>query len=93
MLNVLLPDSEKTSSPRGQFLSQFSGNEQIGFPDPSVCSAGGRQVSFGSAAGSSYFFFLAKSLYACFCGPQNVRFRHGVLRPLIRLTSGRLVGH
>jgi len=37
--------------------------------------------------------FLAKPLYPCFCGHQNVRFRHGVLRPLIRLTSGRLVGH
>lgn len=56
VLYILLPDSENTSSHPGQFLSQFSENERIRFADLLVCSAGGRQVSFGYAAGSSYFF-------------------------------------
>jgi len=63
VLNILLPDSENASSPHGKFLSQFSENEGIRYADPLVCSAGGRQVSFGSAAGSSYFFFSETIIY------------------------------
>jgi len=53
----LLPDSGNTSSPSEKFLSQFSGNERTRFANSLVRSADGRQVSFGSAAGSSYIFF------------------------------------
>jgi hypothetical protein len=62
-----------------------------------ICSEGDtdltfRQAPFASNAGKQ-LTCPTESFYACFCRLKTVGIRYGVLRLLIRLTSGRLVGH